>query len=82
MHLTAEIGEIFKVGIVSSGSRRMDYYTKLFQYRTAEVREYWIVDPDKGCVTVYDLEQENMEEYSLGTAIPVGIFEGFSIKTE
>ena len=35
------------IEIVSSGSRRMDYYTKLFKYRTAGVREYWIVDPDK-----------------------------------
>ena len=44
------------IEIVSSGSRRMDYYTKLFKYRTAGVREYWIVDPDKKRITVYDLE--------------------------
>ena len=35
------------IEIVSPGSRRMDYYTKLFKYRTAGVREYWIVDPEK-----------------------------------
>ena len=28
-------------------SRRMDYYTKLFKYRTAGVREYWIIDAGK-----------------------------------
>lgn len=35
------------IEIVSPGSRRADYYTKLFKYRTAGVREYWIVDPEK-----------------------------------
>ena len=31
------------IEIVSSGSRSRDYMTKLFKYRTAGVREYWIV---------------------------------------
>ena len=35
------------VEIVSPGSRSMDYYTKLSLYRSAGVREYWIVDPMK-----------------------------------
>lgn len=70
------------IEIVSPGSRKMDYYTKLFKYRTAGVREYWIADLDKRIVVVYDFEHDNMEEYSFTTAIPVGIYEGFSIKIE
>lgn len=35
------------IEIVSPSSRRMDYFTKLFKYRAAGVREYWIVEPDK-----------------------------------
>lgn len=35
------------VEIVSPGNRPMDYYTKLFKYRTAGVREYWIVPESK-----------------------------------
>ena len=35
------------IEIVSPGSRRMDYFTKLFKYRTAGVREYWIVDQSR-----------------------------------
>lgn len=70
------------IEIVSSSSRKMDYYKKLFKYRTAEVREYWVVDPDKKTVTVYDFEDDNMEEYSFGADIPVGIYEGFSVKVE
>ena len=34
------------IEIVSPGSRRMDYGIKLFKYRSAGVREYWIVDPE------------------------------------
>lgn len=70
------------IEIVSASSRKMDYYKKLFKYRTAEVREYWVVDPEKKVVTVYDFEQDNMEEYPFGTDIPVSIYEGFTIKVE
>lgn len=52
------------IEIVSSSSRRMDYFTKLFKYRTADVREYWIVDLAKETVTVYRFEEEITEQYS------------------
>lgn len=67
------------IEIVSPGSRTMDYFKKLFQYRTAGVREYWIVDPMKQRVIVYFFEQESVEEYSFGEEVPVGIFEKFII---
>lgn len=35
----------------------MDYYTKLFLYRQAGVREYWIVDPLRESILVYDMQQ-------------------------
>ena len=67
------------IEIVSPGSRKMDYYKKLFKYRMAGVREYWVVDPDKKCVTVYSFDADNMEEYLFGEEIPAGIYEGFYI---
>ncbi len=70
------------IEIVSPGSRSMDYFTKLFKYRTAGVREYWIVDPVKGLVMVYRFEKEMMEQYSFDEEIAVGIYEGFTIKIE
>ncbi len=70
------------IEIVSPSSRMMDYYTKLFKYRDAGVREYWIADPAKKQVTVYSFEQESMMEYLFTDEIPVGIYEGFSIKLE
>ncbi len=68
------------IEIVSPGSRSMDYYRKLFKYRTAGVREYWIVDPAKELVMVYRFEEDTMEQYSFGEEVPVGIYADFSIK--
>jgi len=68
------------IEIVSPGNKPIDYFVKLFKYRTANVREYWIVDPMKERITVYRFEKETMEEYSFGENVPVGIYEGFSIK--
>lgn len=70
------------IEIVSLSSKPMDYFTKLFKYRMSGVREYWIVDPIRQRVTVYFFEKESVEEYSFGTDIPVGIYEGFMIKVE
>ena len=70
------------IEIVSPGSKSMDYFTKLFKYSSAGVREYWIVDPAKQRVTVYVFEKESVEEYPFGTDIPVEIYEGFHIKVE
>lgn len=67
------------IEIVSSGSRRMDYFTKLFKYRTAGVREYWIVDPMNLRVTVYNFEQDAFEEYSFSDKVKVGIYDDFEI---
>lgn len=67
------------IEVVSPSSRPMDYYTKLFKYRTAQVREYWIVDPAKNRVSVYNFEQDTMEEYSFTDDVPSGIYPGFSI---
>ena len=67
------------IEIVSPASRRMDYYTKLFKYRTAGVREYWIVDPVKKLVMVYDFENEDTEQYTFQDSIKVGIYEDLRI---
>lgn len=50
------------VEIVSPGRQRMDYYIKLFKYRTAGVCKYGIVDPEKKHITVYDFESENTRD--------------------
>ena len=67
------------VEIVSPGSRRMDYFTKLFKYRTAGVREYWIVDPLKNFVIVYNFDTSDSEQYTFADTIKVGIYEDLYI---
>ncbi len=67
------------IEIVSSGSRRMDYFTKLFKYRAAGVREYWIVDPEKNRILVYDFESENTGDYTFSDTVKAGIYEDFCI---
>ena len=68
------------IEIVSPGSKQMDYFKKLFLYRDAGVREYWIVDPTKKHVIVYKFEQEIMEQYSFWEDVAIGIFEDFRIR--
>lgn len=67
------------IEIVSPSSKRMDYSVKLFKYRSAGVREYWIVDPDKSRITVWNLESEDTEEYSFNDSVKAGIYEDLSI---
>ena len=67
------------IEVVSPSSRSLDYTTKLFKYRTAGVREYWIVDADKNRVMVYTFDVDGMNEYSFTDNIPVAIYPGFFI---
>lgn len=67
------------IEIISPSSRSMDYVKKLLKYGTAGVREYWIVDPDKQRITVYNFEHETAEEYSLSDKVKAGIYEDFEI---
>lgn len=67
------------IEIVSPGSRRMDYFTKLFKYRTAGVREYWIVDPEKNRITVYNFESEDTGDYTFADSVKAGIYDNLSI---
>ena len=70
------------IEIVSPSSKPRDYMTKLFKYRTAGVREYWIVDSDKQMTMVYGFEKDTVEQYDFNEDVPVGIYEGFSIKVQ
>ena len=68
------------IEIVSPSSKPRDYMTKLFKYRMAGVREYWIVDSGKQMITVYAFEKDTVEQYDFGEDVPVGIYDGFAMK--
>ena len=42
----------FIIEIVSPGNPADDYIRKLYYYKNAGVREYWIVDPRRRTITV------------------------------
>lgn len=67
------------IEIVSPGSRQIDYFTKLFKYHDAGGREYWIVDPEKDRVTVYDFEKEDVSEHTFYDSIKSGIYKDLTI---
>lgn len=63
------------IEIVSPGSRRLDYLVKLFKYRTAGVREYWIADLEKNRIMVYYFEGDLIDEYTFKDKVKVNIYE-------
>jgi len=67
------------VEILSPSTRSKDLFLKLYKYKNAGVREYWIVDPENLTVTVHLLEDDEHYEprkYSFQDLIPVGISDG------
>ena len=69
------------IEVTSKESLTMDYMIKLFEYRAAGVREYWIVNPMNQTVTIYTFGiEEDYGQYTFDDDVPVGIYEGFSIK--
>lgn len=68
------------IEIVSPSSKRMDYYTKPALYRAAGVREYWIVNPLKKSIVVYDMEHDDGPVlHSFSDIIKVNSYEDFGI---
>ena len=67
------------IEIVSPSSKRMDYFIKLFKYRTADVREYWIVDKSKNRILVYNFENNDMKDYTFNDLVDSGIYPDLKI---
>lgn len=63
------------IEIASPGNKYMDYGRKLMLYQSAGVREYWIVDPAKKIVTIYDFENgDGPDVHPFTEPIKVGIY--------
>ncbi len=50
-----------------------------FKYRTAGVREYWIIDAVKNQIFVYNFEKGEAEQYALQDSVKAGIYENLVI---
>lgn len=68
------------IEIASLSTKRMDYGIKLFKYRSAGVREYWVVNPHTQTVNVYDLENNELsDQYRFDDPINVCIYPDLTI---
>ena len=69
------------IEITSPSTSRHDFSRKLNLYTNAGVREYWIVDPDKKRVHVFDMDQQefNVMVYTFRDTVKVNIYDDFSI---
>ena len=68
------------IEIVSPSSHRMDYQIKLFKYRTAGVREYWVVNPSTKIVMVYGFEEDaHSGQFRFDQTIQSNIYHDFEI---
>ncbi len=55
---------------------------KLFKYREAGVREYWIINPDTRVINTFvfsENEEEKGSQMTFDEELESGIFEGFKI---
>ena len=69
------------IEIVSPSTERMDYGIKLFKYRSAGVREYWIINPQNRTVNVFDFDSnEKTGQYNFDNGIESCIYKDLSIK--
>ena len=59
--------------------RGITYNKKLFKYRTAGVREYWIVDYERNIITVYNFENDEMTDHTFSDKVKTRIFDNFEI---
>lgn len=71
----------FVIEVLSKSSTRRDSVIKLNKYMNAGVREYWIIDPMRQKVIVYNFEQESFPIiFGFDAKVPVGIWnDGFEI---
>ena len=67
----------FIMEVLSRTTMKKDMTVKLHKYWDSGVKEYWIVNPKKEKVTVYDFEHDDLDhQYSFDDKVPVGISEG------
>jgi len=67
----------FIIEVLSPSTRRKDMIVKLNKYMTAGVREYWMIDPKKKNVLVYDFEHNQYPMiFGFEDTIPVHMWNG------
>lgn len=67
----------FAAEVLSPSNTLKEQELKYRKYKNAGVREYWVVDPRKERVTVFDFEHGKEEEvWTFADKVPVNIYDG------
>lgn len=67
----------FVLEVISPSTSRKDYTKKLAKYENAGVREYWIVDPYKEKLSIYNFDDESLPMIcGFGEAQGINIYDG------
>ena len=67
----------FVLEVISPSTKNKDYALKAGKYMNAGVREYWIVDPYKKILLIFDFENESGTTIcGLEESAPIGIYGG------
>ena len=67
------------IEIVSPSSDTIDYKVKLFKYRTAGVREYWIIDPEEERILTYYFQTDRCQILPLKSTVKSFIYPDLEI---
>ncbi len=69
--------------VVSPSTMRRDYALKLFKYRAAGVKEYWIINPETRAINTYlfstDEEEEIAGQITFDEKLVSGLYPDFEI---
>lgn len=69
----------FVAEIISPSTKSRDYTLKMTKYQEAGVREYWILDPEKKHILVYDFENDEINIYGFQDKVKVQVLEDLEI---
>lgn len=68
------------IEVVSPSSGKMDYELKRRLYAESVVLEYWIINPDKKHITVYNFQKgTEPEEFTFEDAVEAAVIKGLKI---
>ena len=66
----------FIIEVLSKSTKKKDSVIKLNKYLNAGVREYWMIDPNRKTIVVYDFENSDIPSiYSFDDKVPVSIWD-------
>ena len=64
------------VEVLSPYTKKKDMTLKMHKYANAGVKEYWLIDPDKKKIIVYNFIKDDYSIYGFDSIIPVAIWDG------